>query len=71
MLTVMQNDGDREDVVDGFGGVLIADPGEVGWGRLAVELEPGRTYALVCNFTDAEGDPPHSALGMIASFTVD
>lgn len=69
MVGVMRSGGEREDVVDAFGGVLIADPGEIGWGRLFVELEPGRTYALVCNFTDEEGDPPHTALGMISSFT--
>lgn len=71
VMEVMQADGDRASVVDGFGGVLIADPGEIGWGRLLVHLEAGRTYLLVCNFRDHDDAPPHAALGMVASFTVE
>lgn len=70
-MEVMQADGDPRTVMDGFGGVLIADPGEVGWGRILVNLEAGRTYVLICNFQDEEDAPPHAALGMVTSFTVE
>lgn len=70
MVEGMQADGDPAEFVDGFGGILIADPGETTWGHIRVDLEPGRTYALVCNFTDTEDAPPHAALGMMQPFTV-
>jgi hypothetical protein len=70
MMEGMQSGGDPAEHVDGFGGILIADPGEATWGHLRVDLEMGRTYALVCNFTDSEDAPPHTALGMMRPFTV-
>lgn len=51
-------------------GILIAAPGEKASGRLIVDLAAGRTYLLVCNFRDAPDKPPHTALGMFASFQV-
>lgn len=39
--------------------------------RKYVDLLPGRTYALVCNFADGEGQPPHTALGMAKAIQVD
>lgn len=66
----LQSDADPMDFVDGFGGILIAEPGETTWGHLRVDLEAGRTYALVCNFTDTDEAPPHAALGMMQPFTV-
>ena len=70
LIQVAESGGDPQELIERFGGILIADPGETPWGRLYVELVEGRTYGLVCNFTDAEGDPPHIALGMIRTFTV-
>lgn len=70
-MEVMQREGDPRTLMDGFGGVLIASPGETGWGRILVHLEPGRTYVLICNFHDEEGAPSHAQLGMVASFTVE
>jgi hypothetical protein len=58
------------ELVQQFGGILIAGPGETAWARLSVDLVPGATYALVCNLVDAEGDPPHVALGMLRTFAV-
>jgi hypothetical protein len=51
-------------------GILIAGPGRSPLGRLVVDLERGRTYALVCNFQDAPDKPRHAALGMVASLYV-
>lgn len=70
MMEGMQAGGDPAEFVDGFGGILIANPGETTWGHLRVDLESGRTYALVCNFTDTADAPPHAALGMVLPFTV-
>lgn len=55
---------------EGGPGILIAGPGQTTASRLAVELLPGRTYALVCNFRDEPDDPPHTALGMRSTFEV-
>lgn len=71
MIAGVTEGGDPDQFSDGFYGILIADPGEVTLGRLYVELESGRSYALVCMFEDEEGDPPHVALGMVRSFRVE
>jgi hypothetical protein len=70
MVEGMQAGEDPMEYLDGFGGILIAQPGETTWGHLRVGLETGRTYALVCNFTDSDDAPPHTALGMMLPFTV-
>lgn len=46
--------------------VLLASPGQRGFGQLRVELLPGRTYALICYFRDADTLPTHSRVGMVA-----
>ena len=35
-------------------GVLIARPAQASGGELLVDLLPGRTYAIVCQFRDGE-----------------
>jgi hypothetical protein len=62
---------DPRGLTDGIGGILIAGPGETSLGRLHFEFEAGRTYMLVCNFTDTPEAPPHIQLGMVRSFTVE
>ena len=71
MISGMMEGGDPKEFSDGLGGILVADPGEVTMGRLYVELESGRSYALICMFRDQEGDPAHVALGMVRSFSVE
>lgn len=61
---------DPRELTEGGPGILIADPGETAESRLLVDLQPGRTYALVCNFRDQPEDPPHTALGMRAALRV-
>jgi hypothetical protein len=51
-------------------GILIARPGETSGGQLFADLQPGRTYLVVCSLKDAPEARPHSALGMITSFVV-
>ncbi|MEZ4587992.1 MAG: hypothetical protein R2909_16565 [Gemmatimonadales bacterium] len=65
-----KEDGSVRPFLDGGSAVLFAPPGEHGDGRLAIDLEPGARYALWCNFTDEEGAPEHSALGMIGELVV-
>ena len=50
------------------GGILVAEPGEESWSRLLVELTPGGTYGLICNFRDSPDALPHIALGMVRTF---
>lgn len=59
-----------DSLVDGVVGILIAKPGATTIGSLSIELLPGRTYALFCNFQDAPDKPPHSSLGMVTSRTI-
>ena len=62
---------DPEALTDGIGGILIAGPGETAMGTLNVDFEAGRTYMLVCTFTDTPDAPPHMELGMVRTFTVE
>jgi hypothetical protein len=41
-----------------------------GGGTFEIELESGRTYAVVCFLTDRAGGPPHVAKGMLSAFSV-
>jgi hypothetical protein len=66
----LQGESDPRELMAGIVGILIADPGESALGILEVELEAGRTYALLCNFTDTDDAPPHIALGMMRVFQV-
>jgi len=59
-----------DSLLDGIVGVLIAKPGASTLGGLYVELLPGRTYAMFCNFQDGPDKPPHSSLGMVTSRTI-
>jgi hypothetical protein len=59
-----------DSLLDGIVGILIAVPGVPTVGGLSVELLPGRTYAMYCNFQDGPDKPPHSALGMVSSRTI-
>jgi uncharacterized cupredoxin-like copper-binding protein len=70
-LEMQRSGGDPKEVMDAGAGVLFADPGEISPGTLLVDLAPGRTYALLCFFRDAEQAPPHAAMGMVASFQVE
>ena len=63
--------GDPTDLTDGVVGILIAGPGATSIGSLNVDLVPGRTYMMICQFKDADSLPPHIAMGMQASFVVD
>ena len=50
------------------GGILLAGPGERTMDRLLVDLKPGQTYTLICNFRNEPDKPPHLALGMFTHF---
>lgn len=62
---------DPSEVTDGVVGILIVEPGQSSIGTLQTELVSGRTYVMICQFRDADSLPPHMAMGMQASFTVD
>lgn len=61
---------DPAEFTEGGAAILIASPGDTAGTRMLVDLLPGRTYALVCNFEDGAGKPPHVALGMAKSIEV-
>lgn len=63
--------GDPTDLADGVVGILIVEPGDTSIAALHTALTSGRTYVLICQFRDADSLPPHIAMGMQASFTVD
>lgn len=66
----LRTGGDPQEFLDAMIGVLIAPPGQTSGGALLVDLVPGRTYAIVCQFRDGEGQPPHLMLGMHKSLAV-
>src|SRR5262245_43175976 len=57
----------RRPLIEG-GGILLAGPGERSTDRLLVDLKPGQTYTLICNFRNEPDKPPHLELGMFAHF---
>ncbi len=59
------------EVTDGVVGILIVDPLQTSIGALQTDLLAGRTYVMICQFRDADSLPPHIAMGMQASFTVE
>jgi hypothetical protein len=61
---------DPQEFTEGGVAILIASPGETTGSRTLVDLLPGRSYALVCNFRDGPDQPPHIALGMVAPIEV-
>lgn len=61
---------DPREFMEGGAAILIAAPGTTASSRMLVDLMPGRAYALVCNFQDAEDQPPHIALGMASPIDV-
>jgi hypothetical protein len=63
-------EGIRQEFTEGGASVLIADAGSTSDIRVLVDLLPGRTYALVCNFQDQPDAPPHIQLGMRKTFYV-
>jgi hypothetical protein len=54
----------------GAAGILITKPGETAPGKILIDLEPGRTYVLWCDFRDSANAKRHSDMGMIGAFTV-
>lgn len=62
--------GDPADFIEGGLGILLVGPGRTTANALHVDLLPGRDYALICNLRDSPEDPPHTELGMRASFHV-
>jgi uncharacterized cupredoxin-like copper-binding protein len=70
VLARIKAGGSPDSLLDGLVGVLIAKPGVSALGGLSVDLLPGRTYALFCNFQDGPDKPPHSSLGMVTSRTI-
>jgi uncharacterized cupredoxin-like copper-binding protein len=70
LFAAQQRDESFRPSLEGGVAVLFANPGSTGDGRLVVNFEVGRDYALWCNFQDAEESPPHSAMGMFKQIHV-
>lgn len=51
-------------------GVLFAEPGKSSPSALVTALRAGRTYAIICIFTDSAGKPRHHKLGMYSAIHV-
>ena len=71
LLSHIAAGGDPTPRTDGVVGILIVEPGATSLGTLDVDLVPGRTYVMICQFRDADSLPPHVAMGMQASFVVE
>jgi hypothetical protein len=55
---------DRNALLDGLVGLVIADAGKTALGQLLASMEKGRSYVLFCNLRDSPEKPQHMALGM-------
>ena len=69
VLKVSKAGGRIRDIVTRLVGILVAGPGKSPDGRILVDLIPGETYLVFCNFRDTPDAPPHMTLGMYATFT--
>ncbi len=56
---------------DAAGSVLWAPAGTAAHERILVDARSGTTYAVICQFQNADSLPPHTRLGMIALIQVD
>ncbi len=56
---------------DGAGSVLWAPAGKTAHERILIEAQSGSTYAIFCQFQNADSLPMHTKLGMIALIQVD
>lgn len=59
-----------DSLADSAGAVLIAAPHATAPEEVYVDLQPGRTYALVCQFRDNPSAKRHDRLGMFAVLQV-
>lgn len=57
--------GSQRRFVDPFAGIYEREPGDTG--TFAVDLGPGRRYAMICSVRDGD-DQPHWAKGMATEF---
>jgi len=70
VLEVEKTKGDIDALFDDGIGVLWSRAGEMPFGRLEVDLLPGREYLIECGFSDDDKSPPHYTLGMYGSIVV-
>ena len=68
VLKVSKEGGRLRDLVTRSVGILVAGPGKSPDGRILVDLIPGETYLLLCNFKDTPDAPTHMTLGMYTTF---
>ena len=59
----------RQALLDGITGILIASPGKTADGKLWADLVKDATYVVWCNFRDKPDAPQHMMLGMYTTFT--
>lgn len=70
VLDVMKADGDIDPLIDEPLGVLHSLGGTRPAGLLEINMLPGREYMILCEFADSAKAPPHVALGMFGSISV-
>lgn len=70
-LDAQRSGGDPGVFLESASSVLYANPREASAARLLLDLRPGRTYAVVCLIRDTDEAPPHAAMGMVGSITVE
>lgn len=67
----LKTGGRRRDFAEGAAAMIISMPGEASDRvRLALDLKAGESYLVVCMLRETPDSPPHTMLGMYASFTV-
>lgn len=69
-MKLLTADGVPDSLFDVNGSVLISAPGQTAVEGVYVDLKPGETWALVCQFRDSAGAPKHDKLGMLRVMSV-
>lgn len=69
-MKLLVTEGTPDSLYDVNGSVLISAPGQTAVEGIYVDLKPGETWALVCQFRDRAGAPKHDKLGMVGTLRV-
>jgi hypothetical protein len=69
-LETQKSGGDVDALIENAIGVLHSPAGTAPLGRMDLDMLPGRSYVVICTFSDGDKAPPHVMLGMSGTIEV-
>lgn len=69
-LEMQKAGGDVDALIENAIGVLHSPAGTTPLGQLELDMLPGRSYVIICTFSDSDKAPPHVMLGMAGTIEV-